>query len=298
MNLKHLRCFWAVARFGGVTRAAEKIHLTPQTLSGQISELEAQLGVDLLRPVGRRVELTEAGRMAFSYADEIFGLADELQGQLQGLPVGRAEVFRVGITDAVPRSLAYQLLGPILDSVSARLTCSHERLEVLLADLALHRLDLVLADRTVPPGTAIKAFNHVLGDTGVGLFAPDAKALKKGFPRSMHGKPLLLPGRDNVVHSQVLSWFEARKIVPRLTAEFDDSGLMKAFGAAGAGAFPGPLALREEIEQLYGVGLVGELDDVTDRYFAISTERRATHPLVLAVLARGEAILAEASRRR
>lgn len=300
MNLKHLRYFWAVARFDGVTRAAHKLHLTPQTLSGQIAELQEQLGVELLRPAGRRLELTDAGRVAYSYADEIFALADELRGQLQGLPTGgRVEVFRVGITDGVPRSLVHRLLAPLVDTAQRRLTCSHEHLEVLLADLALHRLDLIIADRPVPDGSSVKAFNHVLGDTAIGLFAAatHAAALRRGFPRSLQGQPLLLPGRDSAIHGQVRDWFDARRVVPRHVAEFDDSGLMKTFGAAGPGAFPAPLAVRAEIERLYDVALIGVLTGIKDRYYAISTERRATHPCVVEVLARGGRLLAEAPMR-
>lgn len=288
MNLKHLRYFWAVARFEGVSRAAEKLDLTPQTLSGQIAELQTQLGVELLRPAGRRLELTEAGRLAYSYADEIFGLADELRGQLLALPLGRARAFRVGLTDGVPRSLAHQLLAPVVDDARIRLVCSHEALDMLLSELALHKLDIVIADRPVPGGAAVKAFNHTLGESGVGLFATEAMANQfgRGFPRSLHQQPLLLPGRDNAVHRDVLSWLETRRVVPRVVGEFDDSGLMKSFGAAGSGAFPAPLALRTEVENAYGVRLLGTVEGVVERYFAITTQRRDTDPTVRALITR------------
>lgn len=288
MNLKHLRYFWAVARFEGVGRAAEKLDLTPQTLSGQVAELQTQLGVQLLRQVGRRLELTEAGRLAYSYADEIFGLADELRGQLQALPAGRARPVRVGLTDGVPRSLAHRLLAPVLDHANVRLVCSHEALDLLLSELALHRLDLVIADRPIPAGAAVKAFNHTLGESGVGLFATESFAgrLGRSFPRSLHRQPLLLPGKDNAVHRDVLSWLESRRVVPRVVGEFDDSGLMKSFGAAGSGAFPAPLALRAEVEGTYGVRLLGAVEGVVERYFAITTQRRDTDPIVRALIQR------------
>jgi LysR family transcriptional regulator, transcriptional activator of nhaA len=294
MNLKHLRYFWAVARFEGVARAAEKLELAPQTLSGQIAELQVQLGVELLRPVGRRLELTEAGRLAYSYADEIFGLADELRGQLQSLPAGRARTLRVGLTDGVPRSLAHSLLAPVIDDAHARLACSHEALDRLLSELALHRLDLVIADRPIPAGSAVKAFNHALGESGVGLFATDALARRIGrnFPRSLHRQPLLLPGKDTAVHREVVAWLESRRVLPRIVGEFDDSGLMKSFGAAGSGAFPAPLALRAEVEQAYGVRLLGAVQGVVERYFAITTHRREKDPVVRAVIERAAVTLA------
>jgi LysR family transcriptional activator of nhaA len=293
INFRHLRSFWAVARFGGVSRASEKIGLSPQTLSGQVAELQLELGVELLRQAGRRLELTEAGRLAYSHAEEIFALAEALATQVRAMPAGRARLFRLGMTDAVPRSLAYRLLAPLVADPALRLTASHERLEVLVADLALHRLDLVIADRPVPPGSAVKVFNHVLGDTPIALFAEPALAarLRAAFPAALEGAPVLLPGRDSVLHGDLLGWFEARRLNVRVVGEFDDGGLMKAFGASGAGAFAAPLAVRAEIERLYGVALVAPLEAVKERYYAISTERRATDPQVLKVLALAEAVL-------
>ena len=298
MNLKHLRYFWAVARFGGVARAAEKLALSPQTLSGQIAELQLAMGVELLRQVGRRLELTDAGRVAYSYADEIFGLVDELGAQVRAMPSGRSRVFRVGMTDAVPRSLAYRLLAPLLAEENIRLTASHERLDVLLADLALHRLELVIADRPLPPGIAVKAFNHVLGDTPMALFAQPAMArrLRTGFPASLEGAPMVVPGRDSVAHEQLRAWLEQHRISVRIVGEFDDGGLMKTFGASGVGVFPAPLTVREEIEPRYGVELVGVMEGVTERYYAISTERRATDPQVVKLLAAADRLLADPAR--
>lgn len=295
MNLKHLRYFWAVARFGGVPRAADKLNLSPQTLSGQIADLQLDLGVELLKQVGRRLELTDAGRIAFSYADEIFGLVDELALQVRAMPSGRTRLFRVGMTDAVPRSLAYRLLAPLVEDEGIRLTASHERLDVLLADLALHRLDLVIADRPVPPGSAVKVFNHVLGDTPIALFAAPvlAKRLRQSFPASLAGAPLVLPGRDSVLHQDFRAWLEEQRLRVRIVGEFDDGGLMKAFGASGAGAFPAPVAVRSEIERLYGVELVGVMEGLNERYYAISTERRATDPQVLEILALADKVLTE-----
>jgi LysR family transcriptional activator of nhaA len=297
MNLKHLRYFWAIARFGGLTRAAEQLKLSPATLSGQVAELQVGLGVELLRQVGRSLELTDAGRVAYSYADEIFGLTDELESQVRAMPSGRARLFRVGMTDAVPRSLAYRLLAPLVQDQGVRLTASHERLDVLLADLALHRLEVVIADRPVPSGSAIKAYNHFLGTTPMALFAAPvlAKRLRPGFPASLASAPLLVPGRDSVVYEQLRQWLESHRLAVRIVGEFDDGGLMKTFGASGIGAFPAPVTVRGEIERLYGVEMVGVLEGVTERYYAISTERRATDPQVVRVLALADELLSEAN---
>lgn len=296
MNLKHLRYFWAIARFGGLSRAAEQLKLSPATLSGQVAELQLGLGVELLRQVGRGLELTDAGRVAYSYADEIFGLTDELESQVRAMPSGRARLFRVGMTDAVPRSLAYRLLAPLMEDQGIRLTASHERLDVLLADLALHRLEVVIADRPLPTGSAVKAYNHVLGTTPMGMFAAPAlaKRLRQGFPASLAGAPLLVPGRDSVVYEQLRQWLETHRVAARIVGEFDDGGLLKTFGASGIGAFPAPLTVRSEIERLYGVELVGVLEGVTERYYAISTERRATDPQVVRLLALADELLSEA----
>ena len=298
MNLKHLRYFWAVARFGGVARAAEKLQLSPQTLSGQIAQLQLAMGVELLQQVGRRLELTDAGRVAYSYADKIFLLVDELGSEVGAMPSGRSRLFRVGITDAVPRSLAYRLLVPLVEDEGIRLTASHERLDVLLAELALHRLDLVIADRPLPPGSAVKAFNHVLGDTQMALFAEPtlARRLRAHFPASLERAPMVVPGRDSVAHEQLRAWLEQHRVSVRVVGEFDDGGLMKTFGASGVGAFPAPLSVRKEIERLYGVELVGVMHGVTERYYAISTERRATHPQVVKLLALADRLLSEPSR--
>lgn len=295
MNLKHLRYFWAVASFGGVSRAAEKLELSPQTLSGQIADLQLELGVQLLQQIGRGLELTDAGRVAYSYADEIFGLADELATHVRAMPSGRSKVFRVGITDAVPRSLAYRLLAPIIADGNVRLTASHDRLDVLLAELGLHQLELVIADRPTPSGSAIRAFNHVLGDSGVGLFAAPslAQQLRPGFPATLKDVPLLIPGGDSVLHNQFRVWLEAQRLGARIVGEFEDGGLMKTFGASGAGAFPAAVAVRAEVERLYGVEFIGLLEGVSERFYAISTERRATDPQVKKILALADRLLSE-----
>jgi LysR family transcriptional regulator, transcriptional activator of nhaA len=284
-NYKHLHYFWAVARAGGISRAAAKLHLTPQTLSGQIKQLEDSLGVALFRTAGKRLELTEAGRVALSYADEIFTLAAELGDALRSLPAGGREPLRVGIGDAVPKSLVHRLLAPLLAGPEApRLICREAPLEGLLGELALHRLDVVLSSRALP-GISVRAYAHLLGESAVGVFAPHALVLPAlPFPRCLHGQPMLLPGPDSPLREALLRWLEQVRVVPRVVGEFDDTALMKAFARGGAGCFAAPLAIADEIADSVEAVLVGRLDSVREAYYALSTERRVSHPAVRALI--------------
>jgi LysR family transcriptional activator of nhaA len=293
INYKHLHYFWAVARWGGITRASERLHLSPQTLSGQIKQLEDSLGVALFVAVGKRLELTEAGRLAYSYADEMFSLGAELGEALQSLPDGRTQHFRVGIADAFPKSMTQRLLAPALTlSEPIRLICREGALETLLADLALHRLDFVLSIRPVPQGLNVRSFGHALGESAIGLFRARRHAdAGAPFPQAMHGQPLLLPSEDSPLREALLAWCERKRVVPRIVGEFDDSALMKAFGAAGSGLFPAPLALRDEIERHYDSLLMGVADGVSQRYYAITNERRVSHPAVGAIIAAAGGVL-------
>jgi LysR family transcriptional activator of nhaA len=286
LNYKHLHYFWAVVRAGGITRAAEKLHLTPQTLSGQLKQLEESVGVELFTQVGKRLELTEAGRVAYSYADEMFSLAAELGEALKSLPAGRAQSFRVGVADAVPKSIAHRLIAPALRLADPiRLVCREGKLENLLAELALHRLDCVLSIRPVPSGLSVRSYNHKLGSSAIGLYAPRTLVLPgTSFPRCLHGQPLLLPSEDSPVRGQLMDWFEEQRVVPSVVGEFDDTALMKTFARAGAGVFPAPIAIRGEIDHAYDAELLGPVADIDESYYAISTERRVSHPGVLAMI--------------
>jgi len=286
LNFKHLYYFLAAAKYGGVNRAAERLHLTPQTLSGQISQFESRLGTALFHRDGRRMELTEAGRLALSYAEEIFQVSAELEARLRGGPEERVIPFRVGIADVVPKSIAHQMLAPVLALAEPiRLICREDRLERLLADLAIHRLDMVLADRPMPPGLDVRGHSHLLGECGVAFFAtPDLAArLGADFPANLDDAAMLIPGEDSALRAPLMRWLERRGLRPRVAAEFDDSALMKAFGQSGAGVFPAPAAMAPEIEAHYGVVLLGQTQEMRERYFAISAERRLTHPAVVTV---------------
>ena len=286
LNFKHLRYFWVVAKAGGIARASERLHLTPQTISGQISLFEDLLGYNLFARVGRRLELTDAGRMVLSYADEIFTLGEELESVLRSPAEGRPLQFSVGVADAVPKVVAYRLLEPAMRLPEPlRIVCREGKLASLLADLAVHRLDIVIADSPMPAAVNVKGFNHLLGECGVTFFATAKLARKhKGpFPRSLGGAPLLLPGEDAAVRPRLMRWFDEQRIHPRIIGEFDDAALLKAFGRAGTGIFAAPSAIAEDVCRQYGVVTIGRTDAVTEAFYAISVERRLTHPAVVAI---------------
>ncbi len=286
LNYKHLHYFRTVAKTGAINRAAEKLHLTPQTLSGQISLLEDRLGVELFRRSGRRLELTDAGRTALTYADEIFHVGAELEDALQNRAAARVHPFRVGIADVVPKAIAYQLLAPALTLAEpVKLVCREDRLEQLAAELSIHRLDMVLADRPLPSNMDIKGYSHPLGDCGISFLAARSvlETLEADFPRNLHAAPLLIPGEDSALRVPLLRWLERNGIQPTVVGEFDDSALMSAFGQAGAGVFPVPLTTAQDVMRQYGVVELGQTLEIRERFFAISVERRLSHPAVLAV---------------
>jgi len=288
LNYRHLHYFRTVAKTGAINRAAEKLHLTPQTLSGQIGAFEARLGVALFRRSGRRLELTDAGRTALTYADDIFHVGAELEEALQNRAAAPVHPFRVGIADVVPKAIAYQLLAPALAlGEPVKLVCREDRLQQLAAELSIHRLDMVLADRPLPSSMDIKGYSHPLGECGIAFLAAKsvAKKLKPDFPDALHGAPLLIPGEDSALRVPLLRWLERNSLQPTIVGEFDDSALMSAFGQAGAGVFPVPLTTAREVMKQYNVIELGRTLDIRERFFAISVERRLSHPAVLAVSA-------------
>jgi LysR family transcriptional regulator, transcriptional activator of nhaA len=287
MNFKHLHYFWVVAKAGGVMRAGEQLHTTPQTLSGQIKLLEEQLGRKLFRKNGRKLELTDDGRVALSYADEIFNLGAEMESALKrNTSPEQVLDFRVGVADSVPKSLAYQLLEPAMAVPEpVRMVCHEGKFTDLLAQLALHRLDLVLADEPLSRRVSVKAFNHALGSSTMSFFcAPALKARLKGkFPQCLNGAPLLIQGAASPVRAQLDSWLERHQLQPRIVGEFDDGALMKAFGQEGRGVFMSPTVMKTQTQTQYGVKLIGQSSELVEEFFAVSVERRVTHPCVLAI---------------
>jgi len=287
VNYKHLHYFLTVAREGGIARASERLNLTPQTISGQLRLLEENLGVNLFNRVGRNLELTETGRLVLSYADEIFSLGGELEEVIHQLPEGRPQLFRVGVVDVLPKSIAHRILKPALQMPEpVRMICREASLDVLLAELAVHRLDLVLADRPIPPTVSTRGFSHKLGECAVSFFATEKleKKLKGDFPRCLDGAPLLLPSSGNQLRSGIDQWLDKHRLHPRLIAEFDDSALMKAFGQEGSGIFIAPAAIEAEVEWQHEVTAIGRVDEIKEHFYAISVERRILHPLVSAVM--------------
>ncbi|MDP1706160.1 MAG: transcriptional activator NhaR, partial [Sulfurimicrobium sp.] len=285
-NYRQLHYFWSVAKAGGIARGAEQLYLTPQTVSGQISLLEEKLGVALFRRAGRRLELTEAGRLALSYADEIFQVGNELEEILRNRQEERPFLFRVGIADVVPKAIVYRLLAPALELPEpVRLVCREDKFELLLAELAIHRLDMVLADRPLPPGMDVKGYSHRLGECGLTFLATPALAarLEGDFPHLLNAAPLLIPGEESVVHAPLLRWLRGQDIHPRIVGEFDDGALMKSFGQAGAGVFPAPTAIAAEVAEAYGLVPLGSTEVIKDRFFIITVERKLSHPAALAV---------------
>jgi LysR family transcriptional activator of nhaA len=286
LNYKQLHYFWAVAKAGSIVRASERLNLTPQTLSGQIGLLEDTLGVPLFLRVGRRLELTETGRLALSYADEIFQIGNELEEAVRARPERHAIPFRVGVDDAVPKSIAYRLLTPAMELASpVRIVCREDKLVRLLVELAIQRVDLILADRPMPDEANVKGYSHKLGNCGITFFAAPrlAKTFKKKWPHVLDAAPLLIPGKDAAIRTPLMRWFDVHQLRPHIVGEFDDSALMQAFGQAGIGIFIAPSVIADEVQREHGVAVVGRTDEVTEQFYAISLERRLTHPAVVAI---------------
>jgi len=286
LNYKHLHYFWVVAKAGGVGKAAQRLHLTPQSISGQLGVLEEALATQLFRRSGRTLELTEAGRLVLGYAEEIFVLGEELQEALRHHPASRSMQFRVGIADVVPKSVAYRLLEPAMRiEEKPRLLCREGRLDSLLGELAVHRLDLIIADRPMPSKFNVRGFSHLLGECGLTFLATPALAAAHdgAFPQLLNGAPLLLPGEDAAVRPKLMRWLDEQRIRPRIVGEFDDSALLNAFGMEGVGIYAVPSAITSLVQQQSGGVILGHTDAVTEQFYAISTERRLTHPAVLAI---------------
>ncbi len=286
LNYHHLLYFWMVVREGGVARAAERLRLSQPTVSSQVRSLEQMLGERLFTRVGRRLVPTDVGRVVFRYADEIFGLGRELVDVVRGRATGRPMRLVVGVADVVSKLIAYRLLQPAFElQEPVRIVCREDRADKLLAELAVHELDMVLSDTPVPPTVLVKAYSHLLGESGTTFFAAPALAARvsRRFPEALAGTPMLLPGDGTVLRRQLEDWFQHTGIRPNVVGEFDDSALMKVFGENGAGVFVGPTAIEREICGQYRVAAVGRVDAIKERFYAISYERRIKHPAVSAI---------------
>lgn len=286
LNYNHLQYFWAVAREGSLVRAAAELRLAPSTLSAQIRLLEQQLGVRLFSRVGRGLVVSESGKVVFRYAQDIFSLGRELQDTLGGRLAGHTATVVVGVADVLPKLVASRILEPVLRlGPGTQLIVREDKPARLLAELALHNVDVILSDSPVSSSASARAFGHLLGECGVSLFgAPNlAKALRRGFPESLNGAPFLLPAENTALRRSLELWFAERGVRPRIVGQFEDSALLKVFGQSGHGLFPAATVIRDEVVRQYQVRSVGELTGVRERYYAISTERRLKEPAVLAI---------------
>ena len=286
LNYNHLLYFWTVAREGSIARASEVLHITPQTISGQLKLLDESVGEPLFRRSGRGLVLTNTGHVVKLYADEIFSLGAELTQRVQSKEAGKPVVLNVGMVSSIAKLITYRILEPALHlSEPIRIVCKEASLESLLSDLAIHRLDLVLSDRSIPTGLNVKAYNHVLGESKISFFAQKriASSYSNNFPDCLHEAPMLMPTKSHALRRNLDDWFDRIGVVPKIVAEFDDSALLKAFGDAGIGVFPAPSAISKEIQNMYHVRTVGTVEDVKENYYAISPERKLKHPGVMRI---------------
>jgi len=281
LNYNHLQYFWAVAREGSIASASRSLHLTPQTISGQLKLLDDAIGQPLFNRVGRRLVLSDMGRIVFEYANEIFSVGAELATVVRGNQLVGPTMLNVGIVSSMPKLIAERIIAPVLMAdPPVRVRCHEASLEQLLSGLAVHKLDIVLSDQPLPDGLGLKAYNHRLGESGMSFFARKDKArrLRENFPQSLDDVPMLLPSQNSALRRRLDDWFESLELYPRIAGEFDDSALLKAFGEAGAGIFAGPGAIEAEICRMYRMAVIGQTDKITERYYAISPERRLSHP--------------------
>lgn len=287
LNYNHLLYFWTVAREGSIAKATSVLHLTPQTISGQLKLLDEAVGEPLFMRAGRGLTLTETGHLVYQYAEEIFTLGGELTSRIKTGSVIVPATITVGVVNAIPKLIANRILQPVLDSEDPiRLECREGNLESLLSELAVHKLDLILSDHGIPAGLNVRAFSHSLGESRIVICGRPklVRRYKNGFPESLQNAPFLLPTRENPIRRGLEDWFDQTGIAPSVVAEFEDSALMKAFGAEGIGLFPVPAAIAVEVEKMYMVKLIGTEIPVAETYFAISPERKLSHPAVKRII--------------
>lgn len=296
INYHHLLYFWVTAREGSITRASEKLKLAQPTVSGQIQSLEKAIGEKLFLRQGRKLSLTETGRMVFGYADQIFTIGQELTDVLQNRPAHGPNRVKVGIADALPKTVACALLQAALDGAEpAHMVCHEGKPDMLLTELATFGLDLVLSDAPIPPTVKVKAFNHLLGDSPVVIFGSPklAAELRKDFPRSLEGAPMLLPTSNTMIRQQLEAWFDRNEVRPRVVAEFEDGAMLKTFGQQGYGLFPAPAFVQSMVCNQYDVEAIGQLDDVRESLYAITIERKVKNQTVLQIIDSARSRLAE-----
>jgi LysR family transcriptional regulator, transcriptional activator of nhaA len=286
LNYHHLLYFWTVTKEGTIAAACQQLHLTQSTISTQIRELEKRLGEKLFRRVGRNLTLTETGRVVYRYAEEIFSLGSELLETVTGGPVSRSLRLNIGAQDTLPKLIAYRLLEPVFRLPEpVRVVCYEGTPAQLLPRLSVHEVDLVLSDAPINPSIRVRAFSHLLGECGIAFFAAPqlARRLRRGFPRSLREAPALLPAHSSAMRSTLERWFASKGVHPHVVAEFEDIELMMAFGRHGRGFFPAHDAIAKEIVRDCHVEPIGAIVGRSERFYAISVERRLRHPAVVAI---------------
>lgn len=287
INYQHLFYFWNVAREESITRACEKLHLAQPTISGQLTVFEQAIGEKLFYKNGRKLALTDTGRVVFHYAEEIFSLGRELANTLKGRPTGRPMRLIVGVADALPKLVVYRLIEPVFRLPEpVQILCYEDKTERLLAEMSLQGIDLILSDTPLPPTSGARAFSHLLGECAVTVFgtASVAAVYRPDFPRSLSGAPFLLPTGNTALRRSLDQWFDAEGINPKIQAEIEDSALLKTFGSGGAGLFVAPTAVETEIQRQYNVEVIGRIDAVRERFYAIAARRKLKHPAVTVIL--------------
>ena len=282
INYHHLRYFWTVAKEGSLQKAADKLRVSSPSISAQIRELEGALDVKLFRRSGRRNVLTDAGQIALHHAEEIFALGGDLMSSLKQMPTARILPLKVGLADSFPKLIACEILKPALALPAVRLVCREGKIDDLLTQLGTHRLDIVLADEPASSSVKFRAFNHRLGESGVTFCAMPALAskLRRGFPKSLHDVPALLPAQNSPLRRLLDAWFRARHIEPRVWAEFEDTALMKAMAAQEPAFVPVPAVVVREAVDRYGLREIGAATTCREEFYAITAERKITHPVL------------------
>jgi len=285
-NYKHLYYFWVVAKEGGMSKAADKLDMAVQTVSAQVRELERSLGYALLKPVGRGLALTDAGHAALQQADQIFQLGENLPALVRDAVSTPTVRLAVGISDGLPKLVVHRLIKPVIAEPHLRLLCHEGEFDELLGDLALHRLDVVLSDRPAPTNPNIKLYSHRMGTSAIAWYgtADKVEAATQNFPHSLADVPLLLPTSHTAVRARLDLWLEQRGIRPRIVGEFEDSALLKTFGASGMGVFPAAEWAHDDLLAHYAVQRLGACEGVTEHFYAIGTEKKVHHPLVQRLL--------------
>ena len=286
LNYHHLFYFWKVVRAGSIARACVELRLAPPTISAQLRNLEEQMGEKLLTRSGRSLVPTEMGRMVFRYAEDIFGLGQEMVDAVKQRPTGRPLRLVIGVDDVLPKEIAHRLIEPALHlREKVRILCREASLERLVAALAVHELDVVLSDAPIPPSLNFRAYSHLLGECGMSFVGTPKLAglLRRRFPKSLDGAPVLLPTADTAIRRNLDHWFDTLEIRPVVVGEFEDYALLRVFGEAGVGVFPAPSVLDQQMRRQYGLERIGRTETVRGRFYAISIERKLKHPAVVAI---------------